>query len=257
MKILAPALRDGRTVCAILIASGSPIAVEVVGDLGFTAVVVDARHGPVSPYSHNVGDLVRAARAASVAALVRLPESTPGTINRSLNDGVDGVIVPSVSDATQAREVAMAARYPPLGLRGAAPVVRAAGYGVRDWDEYRDEANTDQLALCSLETQTALDAAPAILAVDGIDGVVIDALSMAMDAGGVATAPDVLDGVLAAVLAADESGKTCAVILPDVERVAEWAAAGCRLLVVDSDLSACLRAMRRARAAMGPKEKAE
>src|SRR5690348_10900149 len=105
MTSLGSRLRGGRPVCAVSVASGSAAVVEAAGDVGFSAVVIDARHGPVSPYSKELEALVRAARAGSVPALVKVPESTPGTINRALNDGADGVIVPSVESEDQARGI--------------------------------------------------------------------------------------------------------------------------------------------------------
>lgn len=229
-------LRDGRTVCALAVDSASPAIVEMAGGLGFSAVVLDARHAAVSPFGGELEDLVRAAKAAGVPAIVRSPEASPGALNRCLNDGADGVVVPAVRDADGAEAAADATRYPPLGRRGAAPVVRAAGYGLQDWDEYVLETNEERLVLCSLESWDAVEHAGAIVAVPGVDGVMLDLPTLAL-VDGHPPGPD--DRRVAAGLAAvSAAGAICGVVTSDGEAALAWAGAGVRLVVLHGDLLA-------------------
>lgn len=250
MSALLRLLTGKSTVCALAVTSGSAIAVEVAGDLGFAAVVLDARHGPTSPYSHELGALVRGARASGTAAFARLPESSPGAVNRALNDAVHGIIVPSVTDRAEAEAVVEAGRYPPLGKRGAAPVVRAAGYGVRDWDEYREESNSQRAVLCSLESPDALGHAESILAVAGIDGVVIDAATVRMAVGASGVGPDDLPAARAVAVAARERGAISGVVVQSSDDAMAWARVGSNFVVVESDASLALQAMVAARSSM-------
>jgi 2-keto-3-deoxy-L-rhamnonate aldolase RhmA len=250
MTSLSASLRAGKTVCAVSIASGSPAVVEIAGDLGFSAVVLDARHASVSPFSGELEALVRAGRAGGVPCIVRPPDATPGTLNRSLNDGADGVMVPAVENVDDARAAVAATRYPPLGRRGAAPVVRAARYGLQAWDDYHAATNSERLVLASLESAEAVAAAGAITAVEGIDGVVLDAMTLALDTGAASPAPDVLEGVAAAVAAAESAGAFCGALAADPADAAGFADAGCRLVVVGSDLAACAARTRALRASL-------
>jgi 4-hydroxy-2-oxoheptanedioate aldolase len=236
MTSIKAVLAEGRTVCAVSVDSASPAVVEMAGGLGFSAVVLDARHGAVSPYSGELETLLRAAMAAAVPTLVRSPEAAPGTLNRCLNDGADGVVVPAVDDVRGARDAVEATRYPPVGRRGAAPVVRAARFGLQDWDAYVRETNDERLVLCSLETWDAVAAAGAIAGVRGVDGVVLDVPTLTLLEGGAAVAP--ADArVAAAVHDVVAAGGVCGVVAGR-EHAEAWARAGCRLVVVHGDLLA-------------------
>ena len=113
MSQLLETITGSRVVVAVSVTSGSPIAVEIAGDMGFSAVVIDARHGPVSPYSHELGSLVRAApvvrgagyggrtwdeyyKDASDALVFIMVEDTDGVSNIEeivKVPGVDGIMV--------------------------------------------------------------------------------------------------------------------------------------------------------------------
>ncbi|WP_179377924.1 HpcH/HpaI aldolase/citrate lyase family protein [Rhodococcus sp. ACS1] len=229
--------------CALSITSGSPIAVEIASSIGFGALVVDAQHGPVSPYSHEMASMIRAAGATSTPVFVRLPESTPGCINRALNDGVAGVIVPHISTPEDARAVADASRYPPVGVRGAAPVVRAAGYGTRDWDEYQHESTHQRMVLCLLSSRSAVLNAEAIVKTPGIDGIVLDIATLAREADDDSATPSVIPDAVAAAELAGRHGATCGAVVRDERGAKQWKSVGCNLVVVESDTSVALQAM--------------
>ncbi|WGX95306.1 aldolase/citrate lyase family protein [Nocardioides sp. L-11A] len=229
--------------CALSITSGSPISVEIAASLGFRALVIDAEHGPVSPYSHEMASMVRAADITGTPVFARLPEATPGCINRTLNDGVSGVIVPRVTTAADAQAAADASRYPAVGKRGAAPVVRAAGYGVRDWNAYKAESTDRRMVLCLLGSETATTNAEEILSVSGIDGVVLDIATLAREKGKASGAVGELIHAGRVASLAGSSGMTCGAIVQCEADAREWKSAGCNLIIVESDTSVALRAM--------------
>ena len=70
--------------------------------------------------------LIRAARCANIIPIVRTLEPE---ILRILDIGASAIQVPQVNTAEQARRIVAAAKYPPVGNRGAAFSPRAAGYG--------------------------------------------------------------------------------------------------------------------------------
>ncbi|MEZ5101740.1 MAG: aldolase/citrate lyase family protein [Thermoleophilia bacterium] len=236
-------LVGGGALAAVEIASGSAAVVELAGGMGFDLLVLDARHAAVSPFSGELEDLVRAATAARVPALVRVPEASPGTLNRALNDGASGLIVPAVESAADALAAVHASRYPPAGRRGAAPVVRAARFGLTPWDDYRETVNAENVVLASLESPAGLAAAAEVVAVDGLDGVVLIALDLALATGGSPASPDGIPGAAAAIAAVAAAGKVCAAAVADPAHAAAWRDAGCGLVVLGSDLAACAEAM--------------
>src|SRR5690606_28125858 len=72
---------------------------------------------------------VRAMAAPKGVPMIRVPWNDFVFIKRVLDAGVQGVMVPQVNTAEEAKAVVAACRYPPLGNRGAAGGTRAAAYG--------------------------------------------------------------------------------------------------------------------------------
>ena len=66
--------------------------------------------------------MVQAAAIRRTPMLVRVPWNDPAAIMRALDAGADGVIVPMVNTAEEARAAVGAMRYPPLGYRSWGPI---------------------------------------------------------------------------------------------------------------------------------------
>src|SRR5205085_10625291 len=100
--------------------------------------------------------------------IVRGPSKNANCLKRVLDAGVEGVMVPNVERAEDARAVVAACRYPPAGRRGSAlGSARAADYGIRAPD-YRKAAADELLIICQIESPKAVDNVQAIAAVDGV-----------------------------------------------------------------------------------------
>lgn len=145
----------------------SPIAAEVLALAGYDAMIIDHEHG--------AGDLVgaiqimQAISATPAAPIIRVPWNDPVALKRVLDIGPEGVMIPSVNSASEARAAIAACRYPPDGLRGAAyGLVRASDYGLAA-KNYFERVQDNLLIACQIETAEAVDAIPEIAAVDGVD----------------------------------------------------------------------------------------
>jgi 4-hydroxy-2-oxoheptanedioate aldolase len=95
----------------------------------------------------------------------------PVRIMHALDAGASGVVVPQIRTVADAERAVAWCRYPPVGLRGIAPR-RASEYG-RHTAEYLGTANELVTCCIQIETREALDDLDAILAVPGIDTVLI------------------------------------------------------------------------------------
>ncbi len=144
----------------------SPIAAELLASCGYDCVLIDREHSPADMMT--TLSMVHAARAAGNAVLLRVPLNDPAQIKRAADLGVDGVMVPQVESAADARQAAGAAYYPPAGSRGFAPgIVRASGYGLNS--QYLSEAADHMLLMCQIETARGADAVAEIAEVPGVD----------------------------------------------------------------------------------------
>src|SRR5690606_22686529 len=105
----------------------SPQLIEIIGYAGFDVVLFDLEHG-----EYTVGELPGLLRAAEIAGLhtvVRVANHDAATIGKALDFGADAVLVPHIESAEDAAAVVSAAKYPPMGTRGAYPLMRATAYG--------------------------------------------------------------------------------------------------------------------------------
>ena len=91
--------------------------VRIAKTAGFDSIYVDLEHSSLSVDA--TGQICMAALEIGIAPFVRVPANTPEYISRVLDGGALGVIAPNVRSAEEARAVVAAAKYPPLGQRGA------------------------------------------------------------------------------------------------------------------------------------------
>lgn len=159
----------------------SPIAAEVLALAGYDAMIIDHEHGS--------GDLVgaiqimQAMSATPAAPIIRVPWNDPVALKRALDTGPEGVMIPSINSADEAKAAVAACRYPPEGMRGAAyGLVRASDYGLAA-KEYFQKARDNLLIICQIETAEAVDAIPEIAAVDGVDMLFIGPIDLSGSIG--------------------------------------------------------------------------
>ncbi len=149
---------------------GSEATLEMAAPLGFDWVLIDCEHG-VASYEALPG-LLRALNASEMTSIVRVPtKDNPAIFKRVLDMGVEGVLVPQIYTAEDAKAVVNACRYPPEGERGIA-AGRGHKYGL-DFMGTLENANTEILVIVQIETRAAVDNVDEILAVPGLDGILI------------------------------------------------------------------------------------
>lgn len=214
----------------------APDTAEIAAAAGFDFVIVDLEHTMLS--LETAYTLIAIASAHGVTPLVRVPDHRPSTIQRVLDAGAEGVLVPHVDTPEQAMAVARATRFAPLGTRGSGATSRAGRWGRLPRAEYTDFGNTRALCLPQLESTSAMRDADLILAVDGVDGVLIGAADLAMEMGRApsdAAVSELVDDVLAT---ATQAGKPCGFALgADAERAHALAAQGFGFLILGNDTS--------------------
>jgi 4-hydroxy-2-oxoheptanedioate aldolase len=155
---------------------GSPEAAEVLGHAGFDALVIDHEHSPggIDTAVHQM----RAIRAAGDATiLARVGSNDAAEVKRLLDCGAEGLMLPSVESADEARAFVSACRYPPKGRRGAHfTVSRAAAWGFRSEACYRD---AERLFLAAMiESAAGVKAIPEIARVPGLSMLFIGPLDL-------------------------------------------------------------------------------
>ena len=159
-------LRGQRPLLGMFVGLPAPALVEMCGHAGVDFVIVDNEHGPAG--IETTEHMLRAARCAGIIPVVRTLEPD---ILRVLDIGASAIQVPQVNTAEQAARIVAAAKYPPVGIRGAAFSTRAAGFGFFGGEQHVRDSNDGTAVIVMAETRAALDNIDAILAVPGIDAV--------------------------------------------------------------------------------------
>lgn len=141
---------------------GSPLAAEVMAAAGFEWLVVDAEHTAFD--LGLVAHTFRAIESRGAIPLARTWDHDPVTLARLLDAGAWGLVVPHVSSVRQARELAAAMRYPPVGVRSA-----GTGRCITMARNYLEVANNEILFIPQIEDLEGVANAEAIANVEGVD----------------------------------------------------------------------------------------
>ena len=146
----------------------SPEIAEILSLCGFDWLFLDMEHGTLAPTATQ--RLIQAMRG-SCSAVVRIPGNDPIWFKKALDTGCDGIVVPLVNSVNEARQAVAASKFPPQGARSVG-VARAHGYGM-SFPEYVASANERVALIIQIEHIEAINHLDGILAVPGIDGVLI------------------------------------------------------------------------------------
>jgi 2-keto-3-deoxy-L-rhamnonate aldolase RhmA len=211
---------------------GSPVAAEVAGLCGLDWVLFDLEHGCGS--EAGVPDQLRALRGGRTRAIVRVAGHDAGQIGRMLDHGAQGLMVPHVSSAAEAREVVAAATYPPHGRRGVARTVRAHGYGLRPVD-----TQPPPLLVVQIETAAAVAAAEAIAHVERIDVLFVGPADLERDLAGrpAGTGPDFEACLARVATVARAAGKAAGILVRDLTELHARRRQGFTFIAVQSDVA--------------------
>lgn len=212
---------------------GTLETLEMLALAGFDFVVVDMEHAPHTLES--AYRLIVGAQGFGMRALVRLPDSTGALVQRILDSGADGVLVPRVRSIAEAKGVADSMRFSPAGSRGLGITSRAGHWGMKPTPDYVAEGNRDVLRGVQLEDAHALRDAAGILGVEGINAAFVGPGDLALSTGKPATHPDnatLIDGLLATCR---ERNMPCGTAVGDAGAAREARERGFSFVMVSND----------------------
>ena len=135
---------------------------------GCDFAIVDMEHSGIG--FETAKTMALSVRAAGLVALIKPPSKLERDIALACDVGADGVVVPHIGSAEDARGVVGHMRYPPEGHRGAAFRMAHDGYAPGDLAEKLERANRELVFLALIEDRAGLENVEAIAAVDGVHG---------------------------------------------------------------------------------------
>ena len=201
--------------CAVgtFLGAANPSIVEIMGYTGLDFVVIDTEHVPYDTMP--MSDLIQAAESKGLSPVVRVADLTHKEIQRALDNGAEGIIIPCLRDVDDFRKAVDLTKFAPLGNRGFIKG-RGSGFGNEPWasgslTEYLENSNDKVLLLPQCETKEALDSIEEIVQIEGIDGIFIGPfdLSICMGIPGQFDAPEFKEAVDRILSACKQAGKLC------------------------------------------------
>jgi 2-dehydro-3-deoxyglucarate aldolase/4-hydroxy-2-oxoheptanedioate aldolase len=167
--------------------------------------------------------------------VIRVPENRDVWIKKALDTGADGVVIPQVNSAEDARRAVAACLYPPQGVRGAG-AARAHGYGMT-FGDYVARANRATVVILQIEHADAVRNLGEILAVPGIDALLVGPFDLSGSMGllGQVTHPEVQAAVASVRERALAAGMPLGLFVLDGAAARAAIAQGFTLLALNTD----------------------
>jgi 2-dehydro-3-deoxyglucarate aldolase/4-hydroxy-2-oxoheptanedioate aldolase len=175
-------VRAGETVLGTFVLDFFSLGIgEIAAGSGAEFIVLDAEHSGRS--WETLGAVTAVSRRAGVAVVVRVPARSPAAVSQAFDLGAHGVMVAMVDTAEEATAAVRAAKYPPVGTRGA-----AFGWAHGDRPDVDHAAalarrNEDTVVIVQIETAEGVEHVEDIAAVDGVDALWIGHLDLSASVG--------------------------------------------------------------------------
>jgi 2-dehydro-3-deoxyglucarate aldolase/4-hydroxy-2-oxoheptanedioate aldolase len=216
----------------------APAISEMAAAIGLDWLVIDAEHGALD--WKDIAAHLRAVVRSRTAALVRLVATDRGMIQRALDLGADGVVLPHVDSAEELAQAVAAARYPPEGCRGIG-AERATGWG-RAIVPHTTEANENVLVVPIIETRAGAARISEMVQVPGVELFQLGPADFSADAGyrGQWEGPGVAAALLGVRDAVRAAGQSCGILARDAADLACRIDQGFRFLGLGMDVGLLL-----------------
>lgn len=226
-------LRDNLPAFGTMCNAASTLVVETLGLSGYDFVIVDLQHGENN--LDNAQHMFQALSSTPATPFVRVAAGMPMYIQRALDVGAYGVIVPLINNRVDAQALVSSVRYAPQGARSWGPV-RGLLYGGPD---YFSKSAEELMAMVMIESAEGLDNVEDIMAVDGVDGCFVGPMDLGISLG---YSPDLpamdpaVDAAIARILAATQAaGKFAGIQTTSIEDARRRVAQGFRFVSVMAD----------------------
>lgn len=234
-------LRDGSPKMGLFINSHSPTVAEQIAHSGYDWLLVDTQHGPMD--RQNLSAMLCAIGSGGAKSMVRVAgfDDRQG-IQQALDLGADGVLIPYINTAEEARHAVSCARYPTVGTRSVYFPQRSTNKaGLLG---YVGNANKNIIVALQVETASCIENIAEIAAVPGVDILFLGQNDLCMSMGlydkyefpHMYTSPELGAATQSLVEAAKKNNVILGLFLFGTGRVGEFLEKGFRFISIGNDL---------------------
>jgi 4-hydroxy-2-oxoheptanedioate aldolase len=234
-------LRAGTPKLGIFLNAHSPTVAEQLSHSGYDWLLVDSQHGPMG--YEKLSAMLSGISNGGAKSLVRVGSYSdrPG-IQQSLDLGADGILVPYINSADEARAAVTCARYPTAGTRSVYFPQRSMNReGLLG---YAGGANTNVIVALQVETADCIKNIDEIAAVPGVDILFLGQNDLCMSMGlyekyefpHMYTSPELGAATEKLVAAARKNNVILGLFLFGTSRVGEFLDKGFSFISIGNDL---------------------
>jgi 2-dehydro-3-deoxyglucarate aldolase/4-hydroxy-2-oxoheptanedioate aldolase len=175
-------LKQGQTVLGCGLAYfRSPEVPRLLAAAGLDWTYIDTEHGCFNV--ETVQDFVRTALLSTLTPLVRVADLQYSLIARALDMGAEGIVLPRVESPDLLARAISWTKFPGRGVRGYGLGPWQVNYENLTFQQIIDHVNENVLVILQIETQTALDRCDDLLAVPGVDIVMVGPADLSISLG--------------------------------------------------------------------------
>jgi len=234
-------LHDGIPKMGLFINSHSPTVVEQLAHSGYDWLLVDTQHGPM--HNEKLSAMLSGIANGGAKSLVRVGayNDRPG-IQQALDLGADGVLIPYINTAEEARQAVSCTKYPTVGTRSVYFPQRSMNKaGLLG---YAGNFNKNGIVALQVETASCIEHMAEIAAVPGVDILFLGQNDLCMSMGlfekyefpHMYTSPELDAATKKLVEHARKNGVVLGLFLFGTARVGEFLEKGFTFISVGNDL---------------------
>jgi len=234
-------LRTGRPKMGLFLNAHSPTVAEQLAHSGYDWLLVDTQHGPMG--YEKLSAMLSGISNGGAKSLVRVGgyDDRPG-IQQALDLGADGVLVPYINTAEEARQAISCTKYPTVGTRSVYFPQRSMNKeGLLG---YAGGANSNVIVALQVETADCIKNIDEIAAVPGVDLLFLGQNDLCMSMGlyekyefpHMYTSPEIGAATEKLVAAARKNNVILGLFLFGTARVGEFLDKGFPFISIGNDL---------------------
>jgi 4-hydroxy-2-oxoheptanedioate aldolase len=234
-------LRAGQPKLGLFLNSHSPTVAEQLAHSGYDWLLVDTQHGPMG--NERLSAMLGGVANGGAKSLVRVEGyHDRGGIQQSLDMGADGVLVPYINTAAEARQAVSCTKYPTAGTRSVYFPQRSMNKdGLLG---YAGNWNNNGIVALQVETADCIKNIDEIAAIPGVDILFLGQNDLCMSMGlyekykfpDMYTSPELNAATTALVNAAKKNNIILGLFLFGTARVGEFLDKGFTFISIGNDL---------------------
>jgi 2-keto-3-deoxy-L-rhamnonate aldolase RhmA len=238
MKSLKKMLQEGRVLVGMTAQHVmTPWLAKLYQHSGADFVYIEYEHSFMN--EADLAGFVLSCRDNGLPVVAKVPECSRTHVAKLLECGVLGIQLPWTESREQIDRLVSYVKFPPVGIRAAAPGMGNCDYNSQmSGKELIELGNRETVVLAHVETRRGIENLDAILGNPHVDVLFLGMYDLSISCGqpGDFRHPDVAAAVEAALAAAKRHAKVAGMYVPDARAAEPWVGRGMRFFETASEV---------------------